>query len=59
MIWLPFTLSLPNREHYTLSNMVDSLSAASETLAGDISRNVNSMDTSFIVPKGRVAIEAV
>lgn len=53
------TLTVPTQEHQTLSNSPNLLAAASATLAEDNSSNANSVETSFIAPKKKGAIETV
>lgn len=52
-------LSVPSQDHQTLANSPNLLAAASESLTEETTSNVNSIETSFIAPKKKGAIETV
>lgn len=53
------TLSVPSQDHQSLANSPNLLAAASASLAEETTSNVNSIETSFIAPKKKGAIETV
>ncbi|XP_055303259.1 protein CLEC16A homolog [Sitodiplosis mosellana] len=53
------TLSVPPQEHQSLANSPNLLAVASASLAEETETNVNSIETSFIAPKKKGAIETV
>lgn len=52
-------LSVPVQEHQSLSNSPNLLAVATTTIVEDNASNVNSIETSFIAPKKKGAIETV
>lgn len=52
-------LSVPPQEHQSLANSPNLLAVASASLAAETTSNANSIETSFIAPKKKGAIETV